>query len=1424
MVRRPIAVAVLLGFFSVGYGLGPNDILPPSQLRPGMKGYGLSVFKGTQIEKFPITVLGVLERADFDMDLIVIRVEGGTVVRRQSGVVAGMSGSPIFVNGKLIGAIAWALELFPREPFCGVTPITAMMACTEPEKFPPPRLAVGTVKPKGGTLVLGGRAFRRFRVATRLTEVPAVKSRLQPGEGLIHPIATPLFVSGAPRSARRLLQKLLEPYNVMVLDAFGSPSSVPVKDAPLQPGSAVGVRLIGGDIDAVGIGTVTWVEKDKIWAFGHPMMQLGKVDVPLTSAYIMDILPTYMFSSKIGVALKERGRLTQDRAFAVAGELGPTSPKVPMIISLADASRNLRRRYRLELVTHKELVTLGAYVGLGGALAVNISPFEEGSTYMELKVEADGLPTIVRKNWYLNEGGGLSGILIIIGGGSRTSPVSELADVLEAIRSNRFGEVKLKRIEASLQYAPKKISAWIDSVTARKSRVKPGERVPVTFRLKGWEGLEKTLTVDLEVPSRARPGRIRFLVAGGMMGEAVRQQSGYRRPRPRSLKELFDQLQDVYANNEVVAATSPLTSGVEVAGLRWEGLPATLVEVLMGMGSSDLVPIRDYWEKRFPFDYLLTGMASIFLTVETEEREKEAPARPPTAAGPPPPMGPEGPEGPGASPPPPDSDTEFTRLAALADRLMTVLSQTRDPVERAFWEIQWRRAYWTAFFASPNLVNLTLPGGSDRRELQEGGQEEPLQPPGWEEVESLEPGGPEQEKKEEPPQVTPQPPSRPSPAPKSQPIARTPKVWSLIKGEDFLKGKLDGTTVSTDGTVSLGYQSRVVYDPQETIGAFCLLPTDRGVLVGTLSPARVLLIGSDGSRKILAEVTEEKVVTALTVACDGSLWFACGPNGSVYRIPPGGSPEKVATVPDTVWSLSPWRGDRILLATGPSGSLYSIPSQPQTRPVKPEVLIQFPERHLIATATGPDGTVAIGTNPRGKVYAVKTDGTVEPIFECPQNPVQSLAIDQKGRLYIGTSGAAVVYLREPEGKWKELRRFSPERHIMAMVGLEDGVLLATGSPGKIYRLTGDGTVTWLYDSEESHLLALGYREGTIWTIPSGTGEVRQLTRNEKGTYISPVLDAQQVSRWGVLKFQISGPSDGQVVVQSRSGNTAYPDKTWSPWTPGAVSPGLPIASPPARYLQLRFLLRSASGGEAPKISRVELVYQPKNQAPKVTLQEPPPGRFVSGIVTVRWRGEDPDKDSLVYEVSHSADGKEWKALAVKPPSEEKKEPPKPAEERKGTGQGKEQGQEAPPNPEASSSTTQTSLQWDTSKVSDGRYWLRVVASDGRANPDDPQSAQDVLYPIIVDNSPPGIFSDQVKRDGTKLLVPATDGWQIASAEYRFGEGEWYAAYCQDGIFDGPYEVLVLDLSRVPAGAKEIQVRVRDGAGNERVETIKVPMA
>ncbi len=388
---------------------------------------------------------------------------------------------------------------------------------------------------------------------------------------------------------------------------------------------------------------------------------------------------------------------------------------------------------------------------------------------------------------------------------------------------------------------------------------------------------------------------------------------------------------------------------------------------------------------------------------------------------------------------------------------------------------------------------------------------------------------------------------------------------------------------------------------------------------------------------------------------------------------------------------------------------------------------------------------------------------------------------------------------------------------MALWGLDDGVLVATGSPGKVYRLTSDGVASWIYDSEQTHLLTVAANGDSLCIIPSGSGEVVALYRNKEGIYQSPVLDAGQVARWGVIRFIADLPEGTQVYIQARSGNTAYPDKTWSDWSPPIAFSEQVLPCPPARYLQLRILLKANDSQQIPTLKRVAVVYMPKNQPPRLTVQEPTAGAIVSGKVTIRWRGEDPDRDRLSYEVFVSSDGKTWQQIREGGAQQQQ-----PQKQQDGQEQKDEQRRDKEEQQQPSGATTASSMTWDTTKFADGKYWLKIVASDRIANPDDPQSAEQVVAPIIVDNTPPTVGTHAIKREGDKLLVPVYDNTFVASAEFRPEGGEWQAAICQDGVFDQPYELLVIDISKLPKNVKAVEIRVRDAAGNERVEKISMP--
>ncbi|KPJ64932.1 hypothetical protein AMK68_00050, partial [candidate division KD3-62 bacterium DG_56] len=370
------------------------DIMPASQVRPGMTGVGKSVFEGTKVETFPITVLGVLEKMDYGGgDMIVIRIDGGTVVKQRCGIVGGMSGSPIYVQGKLIGAIAWSVS-FSSLPIAGVTPIGQMMEAYRPGWSG--GAAEASARWRGDPITVDGRKFTRFAVARDGMVAAAAGADTM----VFRPLATPVVVSGLGPVAMKNLTKLLEPHNLVPIPGPG-PVGKPMH-VDLEPGSAVGVRLVSGDIDVSAVGTLTCIDGDQVVAFGHSIFcsSLGTTDLPLTTAYVHGVWPSAWMSFKLSSPIEPVGHWTQDRMWSVGGTLGTQADMVPATFRLSDADRKVSRTFNISAFRDPDwtsYLVLGTLLDALSAVSSG-NVMDRGSQRVRFKVDLEGMPPIERQN------------------------------------------------------------------------------------------------------------------------------------------------------------------------------------------------------------------------------------------------------------------------------------------------------------------------------------------------------------------------------------------------------------------------------------------------------------------------------------------------------------------------------------------------------------------------------------------------------------------------------------------------------------------------------------------------------------------------------------------------------------------------------------------------------------------------------------------------------------------------------------------------------------------------------------------------------------------------------------------------------------------------------------------------------------------
>ncbi len=574
--------------------LGEVPVMDFEDVQAGMKGTGLTVFSGIEIEPFEVEILGKLSDIGPDQDLILARCSGGPLAR--TGVLAGMSGSPVTVDGKLIGAVSYSWN-FSKEPIAGITPIAQMLEIAE-------------IESAGGTRRSAAVEIDQRRLAALSTpglladflsdELSAVLQR--PAGAL--PISTPLSVSGMGAAGLEGVERYLGGAGFVPLQSGGAGRS-PAPSPPLQPGSAVGLKLVRGDIDMTATGTVTWIEGNRILAFGHPLFGLGSVDLPLTGARVELLLPSLMRSSRLATPLAEAGSLRQDRASGVFGLLGAEPRMIPVRFKLGGAAVK-ERVYSFDVADDPLLAPLLLYLSLNGILSAHERTYGSATVRLEKgsvikmagdeDVEVDNIFSGARATEY---GTGIA------------------AYILHLLMNNAWSEPRIAGINLILDYDPTPLSAAIQRVSLDRYRVRPGETVSVKVVLSPYRGREETLTAKVKIPEETRPGNLQIHVGSAV---AVSRAESYDTPvLPRDLDQLVSLINQLRRNDRIYITATGEDNGVLLEGSRLPNLPpsaATILSVPGGKGNLTPILRRSVLEEIINTDYAVEGSAKIELQVE----------------------------------------------------------------------------------------------------------------------------------------------------------------------------------------------------------------------------------------------------------------------------------------------------------------------------------------------------------------------------------------------------------------------------------------------------------------------------------------------------------------------------------------------------------------------------------------------------------------------------------------------------------------------------------------------------------------------------------------------------------------------------------------------------------------------------------------
>jgi hypothetical protein len=706
--------------------------------------------------------------------------------------------------------------------------------------------------------------------------------------------------------------------------------------------------------------------------------------------------------------------------------------------------------------------------------------------------------------------------------------------------------------------------------------------------------------------------------------------------------------------------------------------------------------------------------------------------------------------------------------------------------------------------------------------------------------------------------------------------------WELKSPQDFMRGKLQQLIVTSSGELRLGYGSTKFGEFAKEIWCSAV-DRDGTIYFGTGSPAEVYALGKDGRTTKLFEA-DAIAVTAIALDSHGNLYAATMPEGKVYKIAATG--KAIPTKADEpfcklrapyVWSLIVDKQDRLFAGTGPDGKIFHIGADG-----KAEEWYAAEDSNILCLAFDTDGALLAGGSDRGLLYRIAEKGKGVVLHEFAEDEVKALAVNGN-EVYIGVNrqkikrprgaaarrpsaaefedltqqltsqfGAAMtaetmgreretppearlanllagnLYVQHADGRVDRLANWDNESILDVKVDGEGAVLVGMSGQGRVYRVRDNQNWELLFDFDEQQALTLAVRDGKLAFV--GTGNIGNAygidtQKARDGELTSEVHDCRFLTTWGNLSWMGSGA----ITVATRTGNTALPDSTWSPWAEPVKTSPAKVLSPRARFIQVRAQLAAASDpvletlnlyyrmqNQKPEISSVEIGDKPKPFAEKTKSDLPNDLKSDDGdaeaasaviqratsqakteeerpkpatpIKEIHWRASDKDGDTLVYRLFYQADGDgAWVPAFLDKPLKKME------------------------------------YSWNTESIPDGWYRIKVIASDEESNPAGEALTDERISDLVkVDNTRPQV--QQLAYDATSGILKgiARDNLSlIRYLEYSIDGGEWKFFGPKDGVFDDREEAFEVKLGPLGTGLHFIAVRATDEDGNIGVEKLSV---
>ena len=570
-----------------------TETIPVSQIHTGMRGVAYTVFEGTKPEAMDVEVLGVLKNMNGPKgDIILVRLHGAKV--EYTGVVAGMSGSPVYLEGKLAGALAFRIGEFSKEPIAGVTPIADMLEINAFDK-----------SPGGGS---SSASATPGDVATK-TSGPGEPSNppVQNYANYLKPIEAPLVFNGFSEETLKLFAPQFSSAGIVPVMGAGSVSDGKQPE-PLEPGSAISAILVRGDMDIAATCTITYLDATRLLACGHPLLQFGSVDLPMNKAEVLATLPSPLNAFKIVNTTEPVGAFVQDRHTGIMGLLDKQPDMIPVTLTIRNGAATKEIHY--EVLNNARLSPVAMMATVFNALH-GINDYGEETTYrLKGQISVKGFPNVALQNVFTpTDAGQPAAFLAALALGERFGRIYD----------NPFDAPSVKSVRLDFDLVKERRWARLESARTDVTEARPGDEITVETVLAPYRGERLVRQIPIKIPTSASKGLLRILVSDGDTLDRMRRGMPMM-ARKLDLASTIALLNKEHSNNRVYVSLLEADPEAMVADKVMPTLPFSVMNVMDGMrGTQEMVVLGESQVNEAatpPLDFAVGGAQVLAITIK----------------------------------------------------------------------------------------------------------------------------------------------------------------------------------------------------------------------------------------------------------------------------------------------------------------------------------------------------------------------------------------------------------------------------------------------------------------------------------------------------------------------------------------------------------------------------------------------------------------------------------------------------------------------------------------------------------------------------------------------------------------------------------------------------------------------------------------